>query len=49
LNIKYPTLKAELEFLVMNYFESVKEDTKKRVEDYLDAEVNYIHTNDTGA
>lgn len=33
----------------MNYFETVKEDTKQRVEDYLDAEINYIHTNDTGA
>lgn len=46
LNIKYPTLKAELEFLVMNYFEEVKEDCKHRVEDYLEAEINYIHTND---
>lgn len=49
LNIKYPTLRAELEFLIMNYFETIKEDCKKRVEDYLEAEVNYIHTNDSEA
>lgn len=46
LKIKYPTLKAELEFLVMNYLEEVKEDCRKRVDDYLEAEINYIHTND---
>jgi hypothetical protein len=33
----------------MNYFEMVKEDCKNRVEDYLEAEINYIHTNDTDA
>ena len=49
LNVKYPTLKAELEFLIMNYFELTKDDCKKRVEDYLEAEVNYIHTNDAEA
>lgn len=46
LNIKYPTLRAELEFLIMNYFEQIKEDCRTRVADYLEAEVNYIHTND---
>jgi hypothetical protein len=33
----------------MNYFETVKEDCRIRVEDYLEAEINYIHTNDDRA
>ena len=49
LNIRYPTLKAEIEFLIMKYFEETKDDCKKKVEDYLEAEINYIHTNDSEA